>query len=86
MQKAELLTILALQCFTEQKNEPEFVLNNTQMKNIISNIVDPRMARRGNGENKVTNYNFGNIELPNVQNARQFMSELKSLVNITKHQ
>ena len=68
------------------KNEPEFVLNNTQMKNIISNIVDPRMARRGNGENKVTNYNFGNIELPNVQNARQFMSELKSLVNITKHQ
>ena len=68
------------------KNEPEFVLNNTQMKNIISNIVDPRMARRGNGENKVTNYNFGNIELPNVQNARQFLSELKSLVNITKHQ
>ena len=44
------------------------------------------MARRGNGENKVTNYNFGNIELPNVQNARQFLSELKSLVNITKHQ
>ena len=37
-------------------------------------------------EDLTKKYNFGNIELPNVTNARQFVTELKSLINITKHQ
>lgn len=69
------------------KSKPEFVLNNDQMKSMLSNFIRPQTSSNLPSKNaSVTNYNFGNIELPNVTNARQFVTELKSLVNITKHQ
>ena len=68
------------------KSKPEFVLNNDQFKNIMSSIVRPKSVGGAGGNSSVNNYNFGNIELPNVTNARQFMTELRSLINITKHQ
>ncbi len=69
------------------KSKPEFVLNNDQMKNILSNFIRPQTSSNLPSKNaNVINYNFGNIELPNVSNAKQFVTELKSLVNITKHQ
>jgi len=67
------------------KNKPEFVFNSEQMKNLFYAIAHPKssgvLASGGN-----TTYNFGNISLPNVTNARQFISELKALVNVQKHQ
>lgn len=69
------------------KSKPEFVFNNDQMKSIVSNFIKPQTFSNLPSKNSsVTNYNFGNIELPNVSNAKQFVTELKSLVNITKHQ
>lgn len=69
------------------KSKPEFVLNNGQMKSMLSNFIRPQTSSNLPSKNaSVTNYNFGNIELPNVSNAKQFVTELKSLVNITKHQ
>lgn len=69
------------------KSKPEFVLNNNQMKSMLSNFIRPQTSSNLPSKNaSVTNYNFGNIELPNVSNAKQFVTELKSLVNITKHQ
>ena len=69
------------------KSKPEFVLNNDQMRNMLSSLTRPQATSNlPTGGGAVTNYNFGNIELPNVTNARQFVTELKSLVNITKHQ
>ena len=69
------------------KSKPEFVLNNDQMKNMLSNFTRPQTTSNiSSSSSAVTNYNFGNIELPNVGNAQQFVTELKSLVNITKHQ
>lgn len=69
------------------KSKPEFVLNNDQMRNMLSSLIRPQTTSNlPTGGGAVTNYNFGNIELPNVTNARQFVTELKSLVNITKHQ
>ena len=69
------------------KTKPEFVFNNDQMRTLLSNITRPQTSSnfKSSGE-KIVNYNFGNIELPNVSNAKQFVTELKSLVNITKHQ
>lgn len=69
------------------KSKPEFVLNNDQMKNMLANFIRPQTTSSVTSNNSnVANYNFGNIELPNVTNAKQFVTELKSLVNITKHQ
>ena len=69
------------------KNKPEYVLNNDQMRNMLANFTKPQVSKNfANNTNKVENYNFGNIELPNVHNAQQFVTELKSLINITKHQ
>ena len=69
------------------KSKPEFVLNNDQMRNILSTLTRPQVTSNlPTGSGAVNNYNFGNIELPNVTNAKQFVTELKSLVNITKHQ
>lgn len=69
-------------------NKPEYVLNNSQMRNLLSNLTRPQtVSAFGNVGGSVTNnYSFGNIELPNVTNARQFANELKSLLNITKNQ
>lgn len=69
------------------KTKPEYVLNNDQMRNMLANFTKPQVTKNvANNTNKVENYNFGNIELPNVNNAQQFVTELKSLINITKHQ
>lgn len=69
------------------KNKPEYVLNNDQMKNLLAYMTKPNYKSKSLGGNSnVNNYNFGNIELPNVTNADRFISELKALVNITKHQ
>lgn len=69
------------------KTNPEYVLNNDQVRNLLSNITRPQIIGATAGSsNSVNNYNFGNIELPNVTNAKQFVTELKSLVNITRHQ
>ena len=67
--------------------KPEYVLNNDQMKNLLSSLVKPRFSSNfSEGEkNKIYNYNFGNIELPNVNNAQQFINELKSLVNVSRN-
>ena len=69
------------------KSKPEFVLNNDQMRNMLSTLTRPQVTSNlPTNSGSVNNYNFGNIELPNVTNAKQFVTELKSLVNITKHQ
>ena len=69
------------------KSKPEFVLNNDQMRNMLSTLIKPQVSSNlPTSGGAVNNYNFGNIELPNVTNAKQFVTELKSLVNITKHQ
>ena len=69
------------------KSKPEFVLNNDQMRNMLSSLTRPQTTSNlPTSSGAVNNYNFGNIELPNVTNAKQFVTELKSLVNITKHQ
>lgn len=67
-------------------NKPEYVLNNDQIRNMLSNICRPQVVSNNQSKSSVTNYNFGNIELPNVNNAKQFITDLKSLVNITNHQ
>lgn len=68
-------------------SRPEYVFNNDQIRNILSNITKPQVtsAFAGGNGTSVNNYNFGNIELPNVNNAQQFISELKSLVNTTRN-
>ena len=69
------------------KSKPEFVLNNDQIRNMLSTLTRPQVTSNlPTSSGAVNNYNFGNIELPNVTNAKQFVTELKSLVNITKHQ
>lgn len=69
-------------------SRPEYVLNNTQMRNLLSNMTRPQIISNYNKTSNpvINNYNFGDIELPNVNNAQQFINELKSIVNITKHQ
>lgn len=67
-------------------NKPEYILNNDQIRNMLSNICRPQVVSNNQSKSSVTNYNFGNIELPNVNNAKQFITDLKSLVNITNHQ
>ena len=69
------------------KSRPEYVLNNDQMKNLLSNLTKPQYTSNfgAGGSQVINNYSFGNIDLPNVQNAQQFINELKSLVNTTKN-
>ncbi|MBQ7276036.1 MAG: hypothetical protein IJS58_02185, partial [Bacilli bacterium] len=68
-------------------SKPEYVLNNDQMRNLLSNLVNPRVVSNvTNGGTSIYNYNFDRIELPNVSNANQFLRELKSLVNTTRNQ
>jgi TP901 family phage tail tape measure protein len=69
-------------------NKPEYVLNNSQMRNLLGNLTKPRTTSIINNKSGavVNNYNFGDIELPNVTNAQQFANELKSMLNITKNQ
>ena len=69
-------------------NKPEYVLNNSQMRNLLGNLTRPRVTSVVNnkGGAVVNNYSFGDIELPNVTNAQQFANEIKSMLNITKNQ
>lgn len=69
------------------KTKPEFVLNSEQMKKVVGAVLNPATKNlQSSGSQNVTTYNFGDISLPNVTNAKQFVTELASLVNITKHQ
>lgn len=69
------------------KSRPEYVLNNDQMKNLLSNLTKPQYTSNfgAGGSQVINNYSFGNIDLPNVQNAQQFINELKSLINTSKN-
>ena len=67
-------------------SRPEYVLNNNQMRNLLSNLTKPSVVSNvKSGNSEVYNYSFGNIELPNVSNAKQFISELKSLINTSRN-
>lgn len=67
-------------------NKPEYVFNNDQIRNLLSNLTKPQYVSNVNGgSSTINNYSFGNIELPNVQNGQQFINELKSLVNTSKN-
>lgn len=66
-------------------NYPEVMLNNRQAAKLYSMLSHPAYNRVGNTSNTTQVYNFDKLVLPNVKNANQFLSELKSLVNITKH-
>ena len=70
------------------KYNPEWVLNNEQMKNMISTFIRPRTSSNimGATNNSSVVYNFDNLVLPNVQNSYQFLNELKSIANLTKNQ
>ena len=70
------------------KSKPEYVFNNDQMKGLLKNLIRPDYSSKSEGKTNsaVNNYNFGNIELPNVTNSQQFVAELKTLVNLTKNQ
>ncbi len=70
------------------KTNPEYVMNNDQMKNLLTSLIRPRTTSNigGNNSGSTYVYNFDNLVLPNVQNPQQFLTELKSFVNITKHQ
>ena len=66
-------------------NYPEIMLNNRQASRLYSMLAHPTYNKVGNANNTTQIYNFDNLVLPNVSNAKQFLSELKSLVNITKN-
>ena len=67
-------------------SKPEYVLNNDQMRNLLSHLTKPQYSSNINsGSSIINNYNFGDIELPNVNNAQQFINELKSLINTSKN-
>lgn len=66
-------------------NYPEVMLNNRQAAKLYSMLSHPAYNKVGNTSNTTQVYNFDKLVLPNVKNANQFLSELKSLVNITKH-
>ena len=69
-------------------SKPEYVLNNSQMRNLLGNLTKPRVSSVINNQTggAVYNYHFGDLNLPNVTNAQQFANEIKSILNITKHQ
>lgn len=67
-------------------NKPEIVLNNAQAANLYSMLKRPQTSPikfGGGGSTQV--YNFDNLVLPNVSNARQFLNELRTITNINKN-
>ena len=69
-------------------SRPEYVLNHNMMKNLMTTLRygTPTLNKGLGTTNNTKSYNFyGNIELPRVSNATQFISDLKSLVNTSKH-
>lgn len=66
-------------------NYPEVMLNNRQATKLYSMLNRADYSRIAGTGNTTQVYNFDKLVLPNVNNAKQFLSELKSLVNITKN-
>lgn len=67
-------------------SRPEVVLNYDQMKGLMSTISRPEVKSNVNNTGQNVMYNFyGDFNLPNVNNSQQFLRELKSQVNIRKH-
>ncbi len=69
------------------KANPEYNLNSRQMSSLVRNLATMPASKSKNMNNgsNVHNYHFDNLSLPNVQNAKQFLTELKSIVNISKN-
>ena len=68
-------------------SRPEVMLNNSQAAALYSMLNRPQFSAlkfAGGGSTQV--YNFDNLVLPNVTNARQFLNELKTITNIRKNQ
>lgn len=68
-------------------NKPEIMLSNSQAASLYSMLKTPNFAPTklaGGGGTQI--YNFDNLVLPNVSNARQFINELKMITNISKNQ
>ena len=68
-------------------SHPEYVLNNTQMRNLLANLTSPKVSSdlKSSDSSVINTYNFDKLVLPNVGNPQQFLSELKSLINTTKN-
>src|SRR5574344_653944 len=68
-------------------DHPEIVLNNREAKNLYSmlKLPSPISGKLGSNSNSYV-YNFDNLILPNVTNAKQFITELKSKLNTTNNQ
>lgn len=69
-------------------NNPEWVLNNTQMENFIKTLNRPHINKIKDsvGQSVIYNYSFDKIVLPNVSNTTQFINALKNLNNVTNNQ
>lgn len=66
-------------------NKPEVVLSNAQAANLYSMLKTPQFASAKLGGGSTQVYNFDNLVLPNVTNARQFLNELRTITNINKN-
>lgn len=66
-------------------NKPEIVLSNAQAANLYSMLKTPQFASAKLGGGSTQVYNFDNLVLPNVTNARQFLNELRTITNINKN-
>lgn len=67
-------------------SRPEIMLNNSQAASLYSMLKQPQVISKQFGGASTQVYNFDKLVLPNVSNARQFINELKTITNITKHQ
>lgn len=66
-------------------NKPEVVLSNAQAANLYSMLKTPQFSSKKFGGAATQIYNFDNLVLPNVSNARQFLNELRTITNINKN-
>jgi len=68
-------------------SRPEVMLNNSQAAALYSMLKRPQFSALKFADGGSTQvYNFDNLVLPNVTNARQFLNELKTITNIRKNQ
>lgn len=67
-------------------SQPEYMMNTDQMDKIVSSLTKPEIEKTNQQANKNISYNFsGDLNFPDVTNPQQFIRELKSKVNITRH-
>lgn len=67
-------------------NKPEMVLNYDQIKTFMGMLSRPEVRSNITNTGQSIIYNFsGDFNLPNVNNAQQFLRDLKSQVNIKRH-